>query len=145
MLHLLQTLTTKLIQKQSDLGLTDVDFAKLLEVSTVSWRSIKHGRRGLGGDAVVKAFLAFPDLIFVVTLGKPELFTKVADFGVPACPYCRQPLCENDYHKRLASAGGRAGGKAGGAATKDQIGVKGYIEMGKSGGRGNRKNGNCIS
>jgi hypothetical protein len=143
MTQMLAALTKKLLHKQDILGLTDVAFARLIGISTVSWRSIKHGTRGkrLSGDTILKIFQAFPDLIFVVTHGKPELFIKVADFGVPTCPYCQQPLQDDDYYKRLASAGGEAGGKKGGEATLSKIGIKGYSDMGKSGGRGNKKNG----
>ena len=73
-------------------------------------------------------------------VAKADIDCAIDKIGVPACPYCHQPLRENDYHKRIGAEGGKAGGPTGGAATMAKIGVDGYIAMGKSGGRGNKKN-----
>ncbi|MBV6341463.1 hypothetical protein HWQ67_07680 [Candidatus Magnetobacterium casensis] len=58
----MSTLVEKLKNLQSDKRLTDNQFAKLINVSSVMWRAAKKGRRKLGENTLGGVLIAFPEL-----------------------------------------------------------------------------------
>lgn len=58
----MSVLVTKLKGIQEEKRLNDVQFAKMLGVSTVMWRSAKKGRRSLGENTLGGVLIALPEL-----------------------------------------------------------------------------------
>lgn len=58
----MSVLVEKLKGIQAEKKLTDNQFAKLISVSAVMWRSAKKGRRKLGENTLGGVLLAFPEL-----------------------------------------------------------------------------------
>jgi hypothetical protein len=56
------TLVESLQERQRTLGLTDTDFATMLDMSRPMWSLVRSGKRRLGPDALGAIMRRFPEL-----------------------------------------------------------------------------------
>jgi hypothetical protein len=58
----LELLTSKLLQIQTKLQYSDMQFSKMLGIKRCTWQFIRTGRRRMGSKTLLGVFRAFPKL-----------------------------------------------------------------------------------